>query len=205
MPPIKESFAAAVKKLEDKGVVAITADCGFFVQFNEMCRSVATIPVMLSSVCQIPQLELILDKKDKFVIFTANAGSFDKPEMEAIMKKLGSRGENADYTNETEASRIVIVGIEDMDGVEAINNGTKEDVQLIGDGILKKMENCLKENPEVKAILLECTMMGPYANRLRAKFKMPVFDCITAADTLLNSLRRHDRLECMQPGVDWTK
>lgn len=128
MPPVKDAFAEAVKKLEDKGVCAITADCGFFVQFNEMCRSVATIPVMLSSVCQIPQLELILDKKDKFVIFTANAGSFDKPEMEEIMKKLGSRGENADYTNETAKSRVVIVGIEDMDGVEAINNGTKEDV-----------------------------------------------------------------------------
>ena len=67
------------------------------------------------------------------------------------------------------------------------------------------MENCLVENPEVKAILLECTMMGPYANRLRAKFNMPVFDCITAADTLLRSIQRHDRLECLQPGIDWTK
>ena len=206
MPPIKDAFADAVKKLEDKGVAAITADCGFFVQFNEMARSVATVPCMLSSVCQIPQVELIIDKKDKFVIFTANSKSFDKPEMEAIMKKLGSRGENADYTNEGDKSRIVIVGIEDMPGVEAINEGTKEDVQLIGDGILKKMENALKENPEITAILLECTMMGPYANRLRERFHLPVFDCITAADTLLNSLRRHDRL-CFEDnsGADWTK
>lgn len=66
---------------------------------------------MLSSVCQIPQLELILDKKDKFLIFTANSNSFDKPEMEAIMKNLGSRGENSNYTNEGPDSRVVIVGI----------------------------------------------------------------------------------------------
>jgi hypothetical protein len=86
MPPIEDAFKEAVQALEAKGVVAITADCGFFVQFNKVARSHATIPVMLSSVCQIPQVELIIDKKDKFAIFTANAGTFDKPEMAEIMK-----------------------------------------------------------------------------------------------------------------------
>lgn len=46
--------------------------------------------------------------------------------------------------------------------------GTPENVPLIGDGICAKAAEALKANPECKAILLECTMMGPYANRLRA-------------------------------------
>ena len=119
------------------------------------------------------------------------------------MKGLGSRGENANYTNEGKDSRIVVVGIQGMPGSEAIMNGTTEDVQLIGDGICAKMAQALKDEPAIKAILLECTMMGPYSNRLRETFGMPVFDCVTAADTVLRAHRRHDRLVC-QPGT-WTK
>lgn len=194
MPPIDDAFKEAVLALEAKGVVAITADCGFFVQFNKLARSHASIPVMLSSVCQIPQVELIIDKKDKFAIFTANSLSFDKPEMAEIMKQLGSRGEEADYSGEGARSRCIIIGIEDLPGVEAINNGTTEDIPLLGKGLEGKLEAALKEYPNITAVLLECTMMGPYSNRLRKRFKLPVFDCITAADTLLRSIRQHDRL-----------
>lgn len=84
------------------------------------------------------------------------------------MKNLGSRGENSNYTNEGPDSRVVIVGIQGMPGSEAIMEGTPENVPLIGDGICAKAAEALKANPECKAILLECTMMGPYANRLRA-------------------------------------
>jgi hypothetical protein len=199
MPSVDEAFEKAIRILESKGVVAITADCGFFVQYNRHARRVAKVPVMLSSVCQIPQVELIIDRNAKFVIFTANATSFDKPAMHEIMSKLGSDDEK------DQAGRAIIIGIQDLPGVEAINLGLTEDVKLLGDGICSKFAQQLKENPNIKAVLLECTMMGPYANRLRSQFKIPVFDCITAADTLLNSVRQHDRLVVENPGVDWTR
>merc|ERR1712216_854121 len=94
---------------------------------------------------------------------------------------LGSRGEAADYSGEGARSRC-------------INNGTTEDIPLLGAGLEGKLEKALKEYPNITAVLLECTMMGPYSNRLRKRFKLPVFDCITTADTLLRSIRQHDRL-----------
>ena len=51
MPSVKDAFMIAVRKLEEKGVVAIMADCGFMVQYNNLVRELATVPVMLSSVC----------------------------------------------------------------------------------------------------------------------------------------------------------
>ena len=37
----------------------------------------------------------------------------------------------------------------------------------------------LEENPDIGAILLECTDMPPYAHRLQAELNMPVYDAIT--------------------------
>jgi Asp/Glu/hydantoin racemase len=37
----------------------------------------------------------------------------------------------------------------------------------------------VEENPDIGAILLECTDMPPYAHRIQAELNMPVYDAIT--------------------------
>lgn len=50
---IEAAFLDAVNTLQSKGVDAIMADCGFMVQYNDLVRKMAGVPVMLSSVCQL--------------------------------------------------------------------------------------------------------------------------------------------------------
>ena len=57
------------------------ADCGFFIQYNDFVRNIAKVPVCLSSICQVAEIELMLGKNDKIAVMTANSASFDKPAM----------------------------------------------------------------------------------------------------------------------------
>lgn len=163
---VEAAFQDAVNQLQSKGVVAIMADCGFMVTYNDLVRKMADVPVMLSSVCQLAQVELMLNKQDQIAILTANSDTFVRPAMQQVLRGLGARGESFDSDYEV-PSRFVVVGCQDIPGFDAIHNGTKEDVDLIGNGIQERMQEIMSSNANIKAILIECSMMGPYSNRLR--------------------------------------
>ena len=53
------------------------------------------------------------------------------------------------------------------------------DYDNVGDEICAKARLLVEENPDVGAILLECTDMPPYAHRIQAELNLPVYDAIT--------------------------
>jgi hypothetical protein len=53
------------------------------------------------------------------------------------------------------------------------------DYEKVGDEISAQCHKMIEQNPDIGAILLECTDMPPYAHRLQAEFNMPVYDAIT--------------------------
>merc|ERR1719183_1512568 len=52
----------------------------------------------------------------------------------------------------------------------------------------------LKKNPRIRAILLECTELPPYADALRASTGLPVFDAITNCDYFIRSRMDNPRI-----------
>merc|ERR1712050_297760 len=61
----------------------------------------------------------------------------------------------------------------------------------------------LKEQPSIKAMLLECTELPPYADALRAKFGLPVWDAITAADFYISAFQDNPRYGVSDWQDDW--
>lgn len=55
-------FVEAAKQLEEIGVKAITANCGFIVQYQDIISNTVNIPVFTSSLLQIPLVYKILNK-----------------------------------------------------------------------------------------------------------------------------------------------
>ena len=45
--------------------------------------------------------------------------------------------------------------------------------------MMARVEDFLAKNPDIKAIVGECTEVPGYANEARAKFGLPVFDALT--------------------------
>merc|ERR1719230_443089 len=85
---VERNFADAIKYLEMRQVAAITGDCGFMMAFQKKARQIATKPVFMSSMCQIPVIAASFEKSDHILILTANGKSL-KPQKEVLLSSCG--------------------------------------------------------------------------------------------------------------------
>eukprot|EP00928_Gymnodinium_smaydae_P007338 TRINITY_DN1264_c1_g2_i1.p1 TRINITY_DN1264_c1_g2~~TRINITY_DN1264_c1_g2_i1.p1 ORF type:complete len:765 (+),score=99.06 TRINITY_DN1264_c1_g2_i1:65-2359(+) len=190
---VERNFAEGIKFLEQRGVNAITGDCGFMMAFQVLARKIASKPVFMSSMVQCPVIAAAFDPRDHILILTANGQSL-KPQKEVL---LSSCGFNVD------SDRFKIVGCQDVLGFDAVAKGEKVPVELVQPGIVKKTMAALQKWPEIKGILLECTELPPYADALRATTGLPVWDCITGADFYINAFKDNPRFGVDDWQAEW--
>ncbi|RCW44380.1 MULTISPECIES: aspartate/glutamate racemase family protein [unclassified Halanaerobium] len=170
-----EVIIKAAKELERDGVRAITADCGFFALFQKEIAEAVDIPVFLSSLLQIPFISSILDKNSKVGVISAESSKLDDDFLKAV---------NADPDD------IVLKGMEDKESFRktVIEECGELDSEQMEKEAVEAAEELVRENPEVKAVLLECSMLPPYAKAIQDKVKLPVFDFITMIDYVFSAL-----------------
>jgi len=166
-PELLKPFIEGAKELEAEGVRAITGACGFMALFQKQVADSVRVPVFLSSLLQVPFIFRTLSSDQKIGVITANATCLTdehftnvgiSPEIPVVI--YGMEDQNEFYTSVLEEK-----GTMDSDLVE------KEVV-----GVAERM---IRENPEVAAILLECSDLPPYAHAVHTATGRPVFDFIT--------------------------
>lgn len=166
----------AAKKLEQQGVRAITSDCGFMMVFQEYLKENLNVPVFLSSLLQIPFITRVISNDKKIAILTANGDTLDKVLIKNL--KLSS------------IDRFVIKGLQEKayfyDAVVA-ENGSLNYFEIEKE-MLQSVEECIEENENIGAILLECSVMPPYAKAIHEKFNIPVFDFYTMINYMYTSV-----------------
>lgn len=178
---VKLDFVEAVKWLTEEGVSCITGDCGFMFWFHELARQSTHIPVVLSSLSQIQQVEKALNEDAVIAIFTAN-GETLKPMLPLINQFCG-----VDVTKD----RFLIVGCENVPGFEAVANGERVDVWKVGLPMCIKAMEVKRDNPKVAAFVLECTELPPYADLIKSCTMLPTYDSITAVMANINGCRNN--------------
>ena len=72
-PAIFGTLLEAAKALEQEGVRAISAACGFFGHFHTQLAEAMDLPVALSSLVQVPWILTTLKRTQKIGVLTANA------------------------------------------------------------------------------------------------------------------------------------
>jgi aspartate/glutamate racemase len=166
----------AAKDLEKSGVRAITADCGFFALFQKEVAEAVDIPVFLSSLLQTPFIYSIIARDKKVGVISAKADSLDDVSF-------------LDSVN-IDRERIVIRGMENKENFYKF--GVMEegylDTEKIEKEVLEVSEKMIDENPEIGAVLLECSMLPPYAKSVHQSLSLPVFDFITMIDFVKSAL-----------------
>ncbi|CAK9022991.1 unnamed protein product [Durusdinium trenchii] len=192
-PDVHKEFIQAVGWLEGKGVSGITGDCGFMMAFQPLASEIASVPVFMSSMMQCPMISIAFDKYDKILILTANDETL-KPQKETLLKQCGF---------DVDDRRFMIMGCQNVPGFDAVAKGEKVDVEYVTPGIVYMVKQVLKKHASVRAILLECTELPPYADALRAETKLPVFDAITNADFFISARRDNPRFGFNQWQLDW--
>mmetsp|Transcript_56037 Transcript_56037/g.156122 ORF Transcript_56037/g.156122 Transcript_56037/m.156122 type:complete len:645 (+) Transcript_56037:168-2102(+) len=190
---VKCEFIEAIKYLDRKGVSAITGDCGFMMWFQHLARMYTTKPVFMSSLAQLPAVLCGIGSDEKVAVFTANSKTLEP--MRGLIRDECHIG--------LETEKLVIVGCQDVPGFEAVAEGGKVDTQKVEPGIVAKAMETLRDNPNVRAILLECTEMPPYSDALRVATGLPVFDAITCSDHFVRSRLDNPRTGLNQWQASW--
>jgi Asp/Glu/hydantoin racemase len=173
-----EPFIEAARELETEGVMAITGSCGFLALFqNELADSVG-IPVFSSSLIQIPLVYQMLRRDQKVGILTASESTLTP----AHFKAVGA-----------DAVPMCVAGMDDQkEFCEVIIEGrrTELDVTRLGNEVLAVVDRLAQDNPELGALVIECTDLPPFAHLIQEKIRIPVFDIVTLTRMVYDTLVR---------------
>lgn len=173
-PSAKEAILNAAKSLQTEGVRAISAACGFFGNYQSFLAKELDIPVAVSSLVQIPWIQVLLKPDQKVGILTADKGSFSKHLLESC--------------GVMEDSRIVVTDMRQAKEFSCVVEQRGEmDNQIAQQEIVEQAVEMVRKDPSIGAILLECSDMPPYAYAVQAAVKLPVFDFTTLIRWLYNA------------------
>ena len=184
---VQNRFTESVNWLiDEKNVNAITGDCGFMVRYQNIAKAALKgqpVGIVMSSLLQLKSIKGTLGPVDEVMIMTANGPALEA--MEPIYEKQ--------YGIVFSDAGIRIVGCENVPGFEAVAEGGKVDVNEVQPGIIELVNQSLKDYPNVRAILLECTELPAYANAIRDSSGLPVWDVISACNYVIAGYLREPR------------
>ncbi len=161
---VVNAFVAAAGRLVKAGVVGLTTSCGFMAVAQKELAARVTVPMVTSSLCQIPLVQATLPAGKRVGVLTIDSGELTACHFSGV-------GAPADLPVEgieggKELARIIKHDLAELDPVKA-----EDDVINAGKRLLAK-------SPEVGAIVLECTNMAPYSKALATELSLPVYDII---------------------------
>jgi Asp/Glu/hydantoin racemase len=173
-----DAFLEAAQELVDLGTDGITTNCGFLSLFQEEIARHVGVPVATSSLMQAPFIERILPPGQRVGILTISAATLTAEHLRAagVAEETPIVGTDGGR----EFSRAIL------------GNELELDVAAAERDILDAGETLVRENPNVGAILLECTNMSPYARALSEHVARPVFDIVSFVTWFHAGLRPRD-------------
>ncbi|GGK71621.1 aspartate/glutamate racemase family protein [Amphritea balenae] len=163
-PELLKPFIDAAQELEREGVKAITGSCGFLALHQKALADAVDIPVFMSSLIQVPLVSRMLKSDQKVGVVVANSDALTQDHLTGV----GIADEP-----------MVVAGMQDQPqffDVILKGNNNDLDMAVFERELCTVIQTMLDNNPEVGAIVLECTDLSHFAPRLQQRFGMPVFD-----------------------------
>jgi hypothetical protein len=169
-PDAEADIIEAARELERFGVKGISSDCGFLIQYQRAVASAVKVPVFMSSLLQIPFLSMMFEPGRPIGCITATR------------KALGNRVlELAGVRSDIE---VVVRGMEDHEHFKwaILEEGGELDSDLIEAEVVSEAKKMVEERPDMGALVLECSLMPPYASAVQKATGLPVFDFVSMID-----------------------
>jgi len=165
------------KELEKQGVRAITTDCGFFGNYQKEVAAALNVPVFLSSLLQIPLIIRALKPNQKVGVICADATSLSP----SLLSACGI----------DDLSTIVVAGVQDLPESKNIPLCTGQFNSFkIEQELVNLATQLVNDNPDIGALLLECSDMPPYSWSIQKAVNLPVFDFITMINWVYDAVVR---------------
>jgi Asp/Glu/hydantoin racemase len=156
-----DDFIAAARELVADGVDGITTNCGFLSLFQEELADAVGVPVATSSLMQVAQVNRLLPKGRRAGILTISSSTLTPLHLEKAGvptgTPVGSTEGGREFTRAILGNEMTL----DVEAARADNVAAALQLQA--------------DNPDLGALVLECTNMVPYAADIRAATGLPVF------------------------------
>jgi hypothetical protein len=169
-----DGFVAAAHELAAAGVAGLTTSCGFVAICQRELARRCPLPMVASSLCQVPLVQAALPAGRRVGIITIDARKLTPAHLAAV----GAPADTPVVGTEggAELTRVIEQDLLELDPEKA-----REDVLEAGEALVAKA-------PDLGAIVLECTNMAPYARTLALHLGLPVFDILSLLEWWHRSL-----------------
>lgn len=153
---------------------AIVGACGYFANFQTQVQAAVRVPVLLSSLAQLPLIKTSLRADQRIAVLVADI--------------QGATPELLANVNAT-PDKVTFVDIGSLSEFHAIRYGeTTLDNGALKRALVQKAVAAVKQDPSIGSLLLECSDLPPYTAAIQAGVGLPVFDFITLINWLHQSL-----------------
>ena len=171
-----QPFLDAAADLVAHGCAAITTNCGFLSLFQRELAAHVGVPVATSALMQVSWVNATLPPGKRAGVVTISAGSLTP----AHLRAAGAPEDTPMVGCEDgrELFPVLIRGIRDDLNTEAAEAD-----------VVAAAHKLVAANPDVGAIVLECTNMPPYAASVQTATGLPVFDSVTLLHWLHRSVQ----------------
>lgn len=154
-------FIDAARELVADGVDGITTNCGFLSLFQTELAEAVGVPVATSSLMQVGMVNRLLPPGKRAGVLTISASTLTAQHLEKAHVPAGTPIGSTEGLREFTRA---ILGNEMTLNIEAARQDNVEAALALK-----------AANPDMGAIVLECTNMIPYAADIRAATGLPVF------------------------------
>ena len=171
-----QGFEDAARALEHQGAAAIVSTCGFLITARSRIARAVRVPVMLSALSLFPVVRATTP--GRIGILTASGAALGPP-------ALAAAGIAPDD--------VVIQGMEHEHAFAATFLAPRDrhsltfDPAMMEQAVLSAGRLLLSSAPDIRAILLECGNLPPYAPALRAATGLPVYHLLDAARWMMSA------------------
>ncbi|KAA8889621.1 aspartate/glutamate racemase family protein [Nocardia colli] len=175
-PTLLDPFIIAAKELEARGVAAITSGCGFLVIFQQQLADAVQIPLYSSSLIQVPMVHRMLGADRKVGLLVAKKAALTPRHLNAI------GGESVP---------ICVAGMDAQPEFrEVILEGRRDELNAdrLGEEVLREIDQLATANPDMGALVIECTDLVPYGHAIQDRLGLPVFDIVTLTEMVHRTL-----------------
>jgi Asp/Glu/hydantoin racemase len=177
-PALLQPFIDAARELQTEGVKAITGACGFMALFQRQVADSVDIPVFLSSLLQVRFIHPMLPNGRKIGIISANSSVLTPEHFAGVGITSDIPLVLAGMENQTEFRDAVLLEKGSLDSDQIQREVVDVAVEMV------------QKNPDIGAIILECSDLPPYAAAIQAAVNRPVFDFITMINYVHSALVR---------------
>ncbi|MBW2057623.1 MAG: aspartate/glutamate racemase family protein [Deltaproteobacteria bacterium] len=168
-----EIFIRTARELEREGVRAITTGCGFFAIYQKEASRALNVPLFNSPLLLVPMVSRMIGEKRKVGILTAGARHLKGPFLrnagidESIPTAIAGMDEKEEFTK-----------------VHVTQEKSTVDVERMEAEVVDVARRLVSENPDMGALVFECSDLPPFAAAVHEAVGLPVFDFITLVNTV---------------------